>query len=121
MTIVVSDHQTFAEEASHAEIFGVGIFYFETDGAQKLRKFESAALPYFNQHQLTVSHFLNTQGIIAAIGEDDIPIPDEIQFLTIKNAEQLNGLFSNQGFLDLVPQRNEATRHLSFFLGKKLY
>jgi len=120
MTIVTSNKQQIEAVDLEAEIFGVGIFYFEKGGEKKLRKFEAKAGKYFVQHDLKITHVLTSNAIMAGIGEEDIAMPDEVQFITVKTNEQLQGLFGNQGFLDLVPLRDETTQSLTFFLGKKL-
>ena len=64
MPIVVSSKGQIEAMDSDAEVFGVGVFYFENDGEKKLRKFESKAGKYFEQYDLKVSHFLTSDAIL---------------------------------------------------------
>lgn len=121
MNILVGGAELAEDMKPTDAVQGVGLFYFEKDGKEGLRAFERRAGSFFERYGLHLSHILIPEVTMAAIGEDDIPLPDEVQFLSVESQEKLGGLFGDQGFLDLVPQRNAATRRLTFFLGQRIY
>ena len=119
MVIVESNPSVVRAFDHNAEIFAMGLFYFDDGGEDGLRLFERKSAPYFDKYGLNISHVLPAHTIMAGVGENDISKPDEVQFLTVKSQRQLEGLFSDPDFLSLVPLRSEATEEVTFFLGAR--
>lgn len=121
MTYFSGSIDPLSETDLSSEVFGVAFFHFKENGREGLRNFESEASVYFEKYGLELNYIQTPETKTLAIGNKDIPLPDEIQLLTTRTQKELNALFVDKGFNELLPLRAKATNNATFFLGKKLY
>ena len=121
MTILAGKMDKISDTDLSASIFAVGFFYLEENGLEGLRAFEEKAMPYFKKYTLELNHLQMPSTKLDGVGTSNMDLPSEVQFMTAKTQEQLNGLFSDQGFLELIPMRSKATKSVTFLLGERVY